>query len=100
MRFVLPAPAPHDGLPFALSDLEAAMAWASAHPSLQLRVATNYRRSPEIIQIYSADLLLPRWLLWRDYSGRLHVEDWNASVLNLHYASVMIALRLIEARLS
>ena len=66
MRFVLPAPDPHDGLPFAMSDLQMAMEWASAHPSARLRVATNYRRSPEIIQIYYRDAVLPRWVLWRD----------------------------------
>jgi hypothetical protein len=98
MRFVLPAPAPRDGLPFALSDLQAAMAWAAAHPSVRLRVATNYLKAPEIIQIYSSDAVLPRWVLWRDHTGRLHVEDRGAPEINLHLP-LIAALRLIEASL-
>jgi hypothetical protein len=99
MRLVLPAPDPHDGLPFALSDLQAAMAWASARPSLRLRVATNYRRSPEIIQIYPPGTILPRWALWRDHAGHLHVDDWDGPEFDLHFSTVIAALGFIEARL-
>ena len=99
MRLALPAPDPHDGLPFALSDLQAAMAWASARPSLHLRVATNYRRSPEIIQIYPPNAVLPRWIIWRDPAGRLHLDDWDGPEFDLHHSTVMAALKFIEARL-
>ena len=99
MRFVLPAPDPQDGLPFAMTDLLTAMEWASAHPSVRLRVATNYRRSPEIIQIFYSDAVLPRWILWRDHTGRLHVNDWHAPELEVHYSTVTATLRSIEASL-
>jgi hypothetical protein len=98
MRFVLPAPDPHDGLSFALSDLQAAMAWATARPSLRLRVATHYRRSPEIIQIYLLDAVRPRWVLWRDYTGHLHVDDWAVPEFDINFLSVIEALGFIEAR--
>jgi hypothetical protein len=93
-------PGRFEGLFFALSDLQAAMAWVSIRPRVRLSVKTCYLTVPEVIEVYPPGSGLPRWRLWRDRAGRLHVDDWTKGKFNLPYSTVPTALRFIDASLS
>jgi hypothetical protein len=92
-----PQAAPLEGLPFHLRDLEAAMEWAAAHSDARLVVATDYPDQPEAIEIYLQDSNDPRWCIWRDYLGHLHVDDWVKQEFDLPYPTLSRALGFISS---
>jgi hypothetical protein len=89
-----------EGLSFALTDLQVAMAWASLRPDLRLLVAMDYIHTPELIEIHLAGSDMPRWVMWRDYTGCLHVDDWAGPEFDLPCPTIMLALRFIESNLA
>jgi hypothetical protein len=93
-------PEPLDGLFFSLGDLLTAMAWASVRPELSLIVATDHRQAPEVLEVYPPGEDSPRWRLWRDFTGRLHVDDCERPELDLSDLTVSKALRLIAGSLA
>ena len=92
-------PGPFEGLSFALPDLHAAMMWAAAHPNALLLVALDYPHIPEVIQVWPARSALPHWLIWRDCTGRLHVDDWFSGSFDLPCLTVRQALSFIGSKL-
>jgi hypothetical protein len=76
------------------------MAWAFSRPQLCLIVTTDHREAPEVIEVYPPGEDSPRWVLWRNHTGRLCLNDWERPDLNLPDLTVMDALGLIEASLA
>ncbi len=88
---------PLEGLPFPLCDLQVAMTWASKRPHLRLIVTTDHLDAPEVIEVYPPHAVAPRWFIWRDPEGRLHVDDWGKPEFDLPYLTVKTALTFIAA---
>lgn len=91
--------APLEGLHFNIADLQMAMAWVADRPSVRLLVMTDHRYVPEALEIYPPGSKTPRWCLWRDYEGRLHVDDWVRSEFDLPYLNLVEALGFITSHL-
>lgn len=100
MKPTQPPPVSLEGHYFALIDLQTAMAWASARPAVRLAVTTDHRGTPEVIEIRPPGALSPRWLIWRDHTGLLHVDDWVTPQFDLPYLTVVTALKFIDSNLA
>lgn len=94
-----PKPVPLEGLHFNMVDLHMALAWVKERPSVRLLVMTDHRYVPETLEIYPPGSEAPRWCLWRDYEGRLHVDDWVRSEFDLPYLNLVEALGFITSNL-
>ena len=92
-------PVPLEGLPFELPDLCMALKWAAMRPKVRLFVAMDHRYVPEALEIYSAETKSPRWCIWRDYEGHIHLDDWVKSQFDLPYRTLETALDFIDANL-
>lgn len=89
-------PAFLEGLPFAISDLQAALAWAAGRPGTRLAVALDHRCVQEAIEISPPGGKSPRWCIWRDCGGGLHLDDWAKAELDLPCHTLAAALGFIE----
>src|SRR5271157_5811075 len=92
-------PVPLEGLPFDMEDLRTALAWVANRPSVRLSVATDHRYVPEALEICPRGAKSPRWCIWRDYEGSIHLDDWVRSEFDLPYHTVVEALAFIESNL-
>jgi hypothetical protein len=92
-------PMPLEGLPFAMEDLRTALAWVASRPNVRLAVATDHRYVPEALEICPPGTSSPRWCIWRDYEGSIHLDDWLRSEFDLPYHTVAAALAFIETNL-
>jgi hypothetical protein len=92
-------PVPLEGLSFELEDLQTALAWVANRPAIRLEVATDHRFVPEALEISPPGSKSPRWCIWRDYTGNLHLDDWLKSEFDLPYHTLATALAFIEAHL-
>ena len=90
---------PREGLHFLLSDLRAAMAWATTHAKVRVLVVTDHFYLPETIQVSPPGAIFPRWYMWRDHLGRLHVDDREQAEFDLPYPTVRRALVFIASQL-
>ena len=88
-------PEPTEGLYFALGDLQAALAWAADLPGVRLLIMTDHAEVPEAIEIYPPGASVPHWCIWRDYSGRLRVDNWSKPDFDLPYQTLAQALSFI-----
>ncbi len=97
MRDPVPSdPTPTEGLAFEVEELKTAMAWAASQPGVRLWVATEHRYVQEALEISPPGQDTPRWCMWRDYEGHLHVDDWVKSEFDLPYHTLASALAFIE----
>ncbi len=97
MRDPVPSdPIPTEGLAFEVEELKTAMAWAASRPGVRLWVATEHRYVQEALEICPPGQDTPRWCMWRDYEGHLHVDDWVKSEFDLPYHTLTSALAFIE----
>jgi hypothetical protein len=92
-------PVPLEGLSFDLEDLQTALAWVRNRPAIRLEVATDHRFVPEALEISPPGSKSPRWCIWRDYTGNLHLDDWLRSEFDLPYHTLVAALAFIESHL-
>ena len=93
----IPVRATAAGVAFSIDDLEYAMAWAANRVGmLRLVVATDHATVDEAIEIFLPDAKAPRWCLWRDDSGKLHVDDWTMHKFDLPYHNVHSALHFVS----
>jgi hypothetical protein len=92
-------PAPLEGLSFDMEDLQTALAWVAKLPGVRLAVATDHRFVPEALEICPPGSKSPRWCIWRDYDGHMHLDDWVRSEFDLPYHTVPAALAFIESNL-
>jgi hypothetical protein len=92
-------PVPLEGLAFDIEDLCAALAWVATRPGVQLSVATDHRYVQEALEICPPGKRSPRWCIWRDYEGHLHLDDWVKSEFDLPYHTLPTALAFIELSL-
>jgi len=89
-------PAPPEGLAFDISDLRTAMAWVATQPGVQLRVATDHQFVQEALEICLPGKTAPRWCIWRDYQGHMHINDWLAFEFDLPCQTLAAGLAFIE----
>ena len=92
-------PAPPEGLAFDISDLRTAMAWVATQPGVQLRVATDHQFVQEALEIFLPGKTAPRWCIWRDYQGHMHINDWLAFEFDLPCQTLEAGLAFIEMQL-
>ena len=97
-----PAPAnpvPLEGLAFDISDLRTAIAWVATQPDVQLRVATDHHAVQEALEIYPPGKTSPRWCIWRDGQGHMHLNDWLAFEFDLPCQTLAAALAYVKMHL-
>ena len=88
------------GQAFDVSALQTAIAWAALHP-VRLIVATDHDASPEIVEVSLPGARgEPRWMVWRDLSGRLVLDAIIDGEFGLRFADMADALGFIAAELS
>jgi hypothetical protein len=92
-------PAPLEGLHFTVEDLQMALNWVAKRPRMRLAVAIDHRFVPEALEICPPDAKSPRWCIWRDYEGNMHLDDWLRSEFDLPYHTLPAALAFIERNL-
>jgi hypothetical protein len=90
-------PAHLEGLAFDIEDLQAALAWVAKRPGVQLIIATDHHSVQEAIEIRPSGVLAPRWCIWRDYQGMMHLDDWAKSEFDLPYHTMATALAFIDS---
>ncbi len=96
---IQPSSVPLEGLHFNMTDLSMAMSWVAERPSVRLLVTIDHRYVPEALEIDPPGSKAPRWCIWRDYEGRLHVDDWVRSEFDLPYLTLVEALGFITSNL-
>jgi hypothetical protein len=94
-----PNPIPLEGLSFEMEDLRAALAWVADRPSVRLSVTTDHRYVQEALEICPPGTKSPRWCIWLDYEGHMHLDDWVKSEFDLPYHTLAAALAFIESNL-
>ena len=92
-------PIPSEGLSFDIKDLQIAMTWVAKRPNVRLVIATDHRSVQEALEIWPPGTTAPRWCIWRDDKGQMHVDDWVRSEFDLPYYTLPSALAFIEAHL-
>jgi hypothetical protein len=92
-------PVPLEGLAFEMEDLRTALDWVAKRPGVRLSVATDHRFVPEALEIWPPGTKSPRWCMWRDYEGNMHLDDWVKSEFDLPYHTVAAALAFVELHL-
>jgi hypothetical protein len=92
-------PFPLEGLAFDMDDLRTALAWVANRPRVRLSVETDHRHVPETLEICPPGTKSPRWCIWRDYEGHMHLDDWVTSEFDLPYHKLDAALAFIDLNL-
>jgi hypothetical protein len=92
-------PAPLEGQPFAIRDLQVAVGWAESIPNVRLQIMLDHPDIAEVIEIYPPSSASPRWLIWNTFAGCLRVDDLAKAKFGLPYSTVDTALRFIELEL-
>ena len=90
-------PIPSEGLSFDIKDLLIALSWIAKRPEMRLIVATDHQSVQEALEIWPPGTKAPRWCIWRDDKGNMHVDDWVRSEFDLPYHTLPAALDFIEA---
>jgi hypothetical protein len=88
-----------EGLHFILSDLRVAMVWATTHASVRVLVVADHFYLPELIEVFQPGAVSPRWCMWRDHLGRLHLDDEENAEFDLPFHTVERALAFIASQL-
>ena len=88
-----------EGLPFAIRDLLAALAWAKTHSGVQLQITLDHPHIYEAIEICPPGTSSLRWLIWRTYEGRLRVDDLLKGDFGLPYLTLETALQFIASQI-
>jgi hypothetical protein len=92
-------PIPSEGLAFDIRDLQIALMWVARRPDVRLLVATDHSSVQEALEIWPPGMKSPRWCIWRDDQGHIHVDDWVRSEFDLPYYTLLAALAFIDAHL-
>lgn len=92
-------PLPPEGLSFDMAELRKALRWAADRPGVRLLVAADHRYVQEALEICPPGKKPPRWCIWRDHEGRIHLDDWATPEYDLPYHTLAAALAYIETNL-
>jgi hypothetical protein len=85
---------------FDLADLQAAIAWSARYP-VRLLFSSDHEALPEAIEVSVwGDRGVPRWLVWRDPTGRLVLDARAESEYGLLFADLADALGFIAGELA
>jgi hypothetical protein len=88
------------GESFDRADLEAAIAWSVSYP-VRLLFLSDHEAFPETIEVSVwGDRGVPRWLVWRDLTGRLVLDARAESENGLLFADLADALGFIAGELA
>ena len=79
------------GPAFEISSLSFAMGWAKRR-AIRLVVVTDYPMVEEAIEIGVMPGGTPRWCIWRDHTGAIHLDDWETKKFDKLCVSVADAL--------
>ena len=86
------------GKPFDLVDLQAAIAWSARYP-VRLLFSSDHEALPEAIEVSVwGDRGVPRWLVWRDLTGRLVLDALAEREYGLLFADMADALGFIAGQ--
>ena len=88
-----------DAFPFAQRELDAAVAWAEAQPTMRVNVTSNEAGVKGVIEVYSCGSVWPRWCLWQSQDGRLQLDDLAMTEFALPYPTLDMALRFVTSKL-
>jgi hypothetical protein len=92
-------PLPLEGLSFQIEELCSALGWAADRPGVRLSVAADHRYVQEALEICPPGKKPPRWCIWRDHEGRIHLDDWVRHEYDLPYHTLASALAFIDLNL-
>ena len=86
------------GEPFGLADLQAAIAWSTRYP-VRLLFSFDHDALLEAIEVSVwGDRGVPRWLIWRDLTGRLVLDALAEREYGLLFADMADALGFIAGQ--
>jgi hypothetical protein len=88
-----------EGTYFPLWDLSKAITWAAVRSGVRLVVATDHQDVAEAIEIHPPRTNSPRWCIWRDQSGILHLDDWQLSQFDQRFITLNGALAFVSSEL-
>jgi hypothetical protein len=88
-----------EGTYFPLWDLTKAVTWAAVRSGVRLVVAADHQDIPEALEIHSPQTNSPRWCIWRDQRGILHLDDWQLSYFDQRFITLDTALAFVSSEL-